>query len=198
MAYDAVFVTGAPAAGKSVLLRALEKRVSPMRTVEFGRLIAARLKARGENFSHEELRRESANVIAASDIAELDVQVIEEIAESLRSQHVVIASHAVTHESYGVRVTAFSQHSLARLPLKAVVVLQAPPEVLLDRLVSGDKGRMWKTADQARRLQDLQTTVGLTYGVICGCPVYVFDSNAAPEELADTVLASLRRDRILI
>lgn len=45
--HQAVLVTGAPAVGKTTLLKELEARDSPVKVVEFGRLIGDRLKAQG-------------------------------------------------------------------------------------------------------------------------------------------------------
>lgn len=174
----------------------LEARISPVQVVEFGRLIGARLKAQGREASTDQLRSQSARIVSAQDVAALDTEVVEEIAGWLTENHVLIASHAVTHEEYGVRVTAFSQQNLAKLPLSAIVVLQPPPEVLVARVESNSQGRTWHTSEQAQRLQSLQTALALTYGVVCGCPVYVFDVEMNPNDLADEVLSALQSDGI--
>jgi adenylate kinase len=197
MNHHAVLITGAPAAGKSTLLEDLESRVSPVRTVEFGRLIAALLRSRGQDLSHSELRKQSAQVVSSRDVAELDAQVADDISEWLRESHVIIASHAVTHEQYGARVTAFSQETLVRLPLSAIVVLQAPPHVLVTRAKAKGKGRTWETMDEAERLQALQTTLALSYGMFCGCPVYVIDSDRSRQHTSDAVLGALQADGML-
>lgn len=192
--YQAIFVTGAPAVGKTTLLKELETRVSPVKVVEFGRLIADRLRVRGREVGHDELRSQSARIVSPQVVAALDAEIAKEIVDWLAESHVVIASHAVTHEDYGVRVTAFSEKNLAKIPLSAVVVLQAPADVLLARVEADGRGRMWKTLDQARRLQALQTALALTYGVVCGCPVYVIAADKPPTDLVAVVLGALQRD----
>jgi len=196
--FHAVLVTGAPAAGKSALLSELRKRTVPIHAVEFGQLIASRLKAQGRDLSHSELRERSAQVVSPHVVASLDAAVADDISSWLQQSHVVIASHAVTHEDYGVRITAFSHETLSRLPLSAIVVLQAPPEVLVERVKTKEDGRTWNTPRQAQRLQDLQSTLALTYGVACGCPVYIFDSTLPTPELADAVLAALQANGFLM
>ena len=198
MVFDRVLVTGAPASGKSTLLGELESQVSPIKVVEFGRLIAVKLRERDHILSHSELRSQSAKVVTANDVASLDHMLASEINAWSRESHVVIASHAVTHESYGVRVTAFSQEALSNLKLSAVVVLQAPAETLLSRVAAKDEGRLWRTANQAERLQSLQSALALIYGVVCGCPVYVFDSDRVLQDLATDVLEALHGDGFLI
>lgn len=197
MTYQAVLVTGAPATGKSTLLKELRRQISNVHTVEFGQLIAARLAARGQKLSHSELRTQSAQVVSPQDVAELDEAVVDDIALELQHRHVVIASRAVTHEQYGNRVTAFSDRTLRRLPLSAIVVLQVPAAELLARIEVDDKGRKWRTIDQAIRLQNLQTSLALTYAVFCGCPVYIIDGSAPAIEVAGHVVAALQGDGIL-
>lgn len=182
--YQAVYVTGAPASGKSTLIRHLAGLVTPLKTMEYGDRLLWSLRRDHPELTREELRARSADLVTANVVARLDEELADALPTWLMTTHVVISSHAVTHERYGVRVTPYSQRVLERLPLAAIVVLHAPSTELLRRSTQAPEGRSWHTAEQADRLQRLQTDVALQYGMVCGCPVFVIDTCDDPLTLA--------------
>lgn len=137
--------------------------------------------------TRDDLRARSAELVTASTIATLDDVLAEDLPGWLTETHVMIGSHAVTYEHYGVRVTAYSQRVLERLPLSAIVALHCPPQELMRRATEMPEGRLWRTVEEADRLQRLQTSLALQYGVICGCPVYIVDTMDNPAALARQV-----------
>ena len=187
MSYQAVFVTGAPAAGKSTLVRELAPLVTPLKVVEYGTLLLERLRETLPDLTHDELRSRSAEVVSASSIANVDETLVRRLPAWLTETHVVIGSHAVTHEHYGVRVAPYTQRMLERLPLSAVVALYCPPQELLRRVADKPEGRRWRTHEEAERMQQLQISLAMMYGVLCGCPTYIVDTVDDPAALAQRV-----------
>ncbi len=165
--YQAVFITGAPAAGKSTLIQQLAQLVAPLKIMEYGDRLLDYLRREHPALTRDELRARSAELVNASAIANLDDALADDLPAWLATTHVAIGSHAVTHERYGVRVTAYAQRVLERLPLAAIVVLQASPQELLRRVGDAPEGRRWRTVEEADRLQRLQTDLALQYGIIC-------------------------------
>lgn len=187
MGYQAVFITGAPAAGKSTLIRELTTLVTPLRAMEYGDRLLAYLQRTQPNLTHEDLRAQSSKLVPADTIAALDNALAEDLPSWLTETHVAIGSHAVTHEHYGVRVTAYTQRVLERLPLSAIIALHCPPQELVRRAAGKPEGRLWRGVEEADQLQRLQISLALQYGVICGCPVYIIDTIDDPTTLAGQV-----------
>ena len=68
--YEVVYLTGAPAAGKSSLSRAIRRMVTPLEVWEFGERLTAHLnQGSGTTMSQEDLRRESARAATPADVA---------------------------------------------------------------------------------------------------------------------------------
>lgn len=189
--YQAMYVTGAPASGKTTLIKNLAEIVSPLKPMEYGDRLLEFLQRDIPTLTRDELRARSAELVTPATIAQLDTKLLDSLPSILESTHVVMGSHAVTHESFGVRVTAFSQRDLDRLPLSAVVVLDCPPAQLVERIAAKSSGRTWSTVEEAERLQRLQITLALQYGVVCGCPVFVIDAGDEPKQLANKVRSAL-------
>jgi adenylate kinase len=76
-----VYLTGAPAAGKSSTAHALKERVQPLEVWEFGDRLRQHLGQTSPTISQEDLRRESGRVITPADVATVDRQLIVYAAE---------------------------------------------------------------------------------------------------------------------
>jgi adenylate kinase len=125
-------------------------------------------------------------VVAPEDVKNLDERLITEVSELRHRSDVLIDSHAVTRESFGFRAIPFSLRQLGRLSLDGVLALRCDPETAVSRIAVNSEGRRGVTAELAREHQLLQQAVGMSYGIACGCPVYVLDSEAMDEsELAE-------------
>lgn len=178
-----IYLTGAPAAGKSSTAHALKERVRPLEVWEFGDRLRQHLSQTAPTISQEDLRRESARVITPADVAAVDRQLVEWTAKIRGSSHVVIDSHPVTKERYGFRVTPYSLADFARLAPTRIWVLYCSPEVTLDRIGSDAAGRPMITLEEARMHMQMQASVAITYGMSLGMPVHFFDSARDREDL---------------
>jgi adenylate kinase len=198
MSYQAILLTGAPASGKSTLAANLQSHIQPLKVISFSDLIMAQKRSIYPNLSHDELRTLSAKLVSPQDVFSLDSVIAENLVAWLNGTNVIIDSHAVTHETYGVRITAFNRNTLERMNLSAVVVLYCPPKELLRRIKQQSGGRQINTITQADRIQQLQVSLAQMYGILCGCPVFVVDSSIRSEELMDIVMRILQKSRVFL
>lgn len=110
-----IYLTGAPAAGKSSTTRLLAERIPNLLVWEYGARLTSYLKSRSLVRSQDEVRAHSAAVVTPADIVEVDKLLLEFIEEHRHENPIIIDSHPVTKESYGFRITAFSVEQIVRL-----------------------------------------------------------------------------------
>ncbi len=183
--YQVIYLTGAPAAGKSSLGKRLQQLVSPLEVWEFGERLTAYLnRSSGKTLAQEDLRSRSSQVITPEAVAAVDEELITFVEASRQTQHVIIDSHPVTKESYGFRVTPFSLQRFAKLRPTQIWMLYTEPGVTMARIENDSRGRPQVSSEDARMHTFLQSSVAITYGMSLGLPVYFFDSSGDPEMLA--------------
>jgi adenylate kinase len=182
--YDVIYMTGAPAAGKSSAAKRLAQRVPGLEVWEFGERLTARLRQRlAGSLEQTELREKSASLATPEDVAEVDRSLIGFVAEKRLRVPVLIDSHPVTKETFGYRVTPFGVNDLLKLRPTQVWVLYTDPEVTIDRIARDPQGRPAITLEQARMHTQLQASVACTYGIVASLPVHFFDSSRSTSEL---------------
>lgn len=185
IAYHVVYLTGAPAAGKSSFTRALSKLVSPLAVFEYGEQLTNHLnEQRLLGVSQATVREKSASIVTARDIEELDERLISFVDSTRAHSHVIIDSHAVTRESYGFRITPFSLAKWHRLGATMIVGLFTPPAVTLERIHERPDGRRAVSEWEAGFHTALQAGVAQTYAVSLGRPLYLYDSSAQLDTIA--------------
>lgn len=188
-----IYLTGAPAAGKSSTARILAQRAD-IELWEYGARLTEHCQQRSGGISdQEDLRAKSSILVTPEDVQEVDRRLIDFVTEKRKSQHVMVDSHPVTKEVYGYRVTAFSQVQITRLNPDEIWVLYADPELTRDRIQADAGGRPMPSEEEARTHTQTQMSVATTYGIMVGCPVYMFDTGQAREHLIDLLLARLAK-----
>lgn len=192
MSFKTVYVTGAPAAGKSSTMRLLERRVGGIQIWEYGERLTRYIQEKGVALTDQtELREKSAQVVGPEDIAALDKQLVTWTRTTRKTAHAVIDSHPVTKEAYGFRVTAFSKEKIAQLQPDEIWLFYASPEVTIDRIRKKADGRPIITIEEARMHTSSQAAVATTYGILCGCPVYMVDTDRDQAELINMLAGRL-------
>ncbi|HEY1751001.1 MAG TPA: ATP-binding protein [Caulobacteraceae bacterium] len=179
-----IYLTGAPAAGKSSTLRRLLEVRPDIAGWEYGARLTEYVRGRGESMaSQDELRSRSAGVITPDDVDAIDQQLLAFVASRRASQHVVIDTHAVTKEAYGFRITPFSAADVQRLDPDEIWMLYVSAELTRRRIANDPAGRPQITLEEAQTHTALQGAVAASYGILVGKPVYLFDGTVTPEEL---------------
>ena len=187
--FEVVYLTGAPAAGKSTVSRALQERISPLAVFEYGQRLTQYLSRSDAGLTQDQIREKSARVVRPEDVEAVDRELLDFVAAERTRSHVLVDSHAVTKESYGFRITAFHIDGIRRLAPTRICMLYTPPEVAMRRIEEDAAGRPTITAWEAQFHTDLQASVAATYAVGLGVPMYLIDSSAP----LDAVVVQLAR-----
>lgn len=176
--FQVVYVTGAPASGKSTLVNALRRRRTNVEILIYSDLLITQLQTRlTRKLTHSDIRRQSAKLITPDDVMAVDKYVLQQVAQLRKSRHVFLDTHAVTKERYGYRVTPFSFRQLERLKPTILICLYTTPYVTRERIRSNPMGRPKVTGFEAGYHTALQSSLILTYAVWLGVPVYFVDSS---------------------
>lgn len=184
--FKTVYLTGAPASGKSSTVAALAKVVQPLEVWEYGSRLTAYIQERDSGLkSQSELRALSAGIVRPEDVNALDERLITFVEQNRSSSHIIIDSHPVTKEIYGFRITAFSHRQLFKLNPDEIWFLFVSPEITVERISKNAEGRPLISPEEARMHTHLQSSVAASYGVALGCPVYLFDSGGSQDELVE-------------
>jgi adenylate kinase len=192
--YKVIYLTGAPASGKSSLTRRLTKLVDPLAIFEYGtRLTEYVNRNRGDSLDQSKLREKSSSLVSPADVEAVDAELIDFVARERVRSHVIIDSHAVTKESFGYRVTAYSLDRFALLEPTQIWTLYTSPEIAIDRISNDAQGRPAISIEEARLHTHLQSTVAIAYGMKLGVPVYFFDASRKLEDLSTDLAARLNR-----
>jgi adenylate kinase len=188
--FPIIYLTGAPATGKSTLSRNMAARVPDLIVFTYSeelRRVLARDNAAGQ-LTEDSIRELSAKVVTAEHVAQLDRELIARADESRKRAPFLIDSHPVTKEDFGFRVTAFSMETLKALSPDIVLCLYTEPDVVIERIARDAMGRPTVTEFEAAMHTQLQTGIAAQYGVLTGKAVYFLDSSVGTDELADLAI----------
>jgi adenylate kinase len=184
MTHQVLYLTGAPASGKSTLATAL--KAQGLASWDYGAELLKRVAAaRGRTYA--ELRGDSAAMITAEDVAKTDGDLVGWVAEERQRRHVVIDTHAVTREPFGFRVTPFSTERIVSLAPTALLCLYLDPEVARHRIASKPEGRLGVSTFEAGLHAGMQASVVVAYSIAVGVPAYMVDASGSPESLVKWV-----------
>lgn len=179
-----VYLTGAPAAGKSTTLQQLRGLVNDIEIWEYARRLADYIGSkRSQQVSHSELRSGSATIVSPKDIVAVDMLLLNYVTAARGKKHIIIDSHPVTKEDYGFRCTPFSQKQIKAIRPDEIWTLYADPITTIERVKAHGGGRKQVNEEEARMHTLLQANIATNYGISAGCPVYFFDSGSDQDSL---------------
>ncbi len=189
-----IYLTGAPAAGKSSTLRMLQEAEPSIFRYEYGAELTKFIQERGTVVANQdELRARSAQVVRPEDIDALDNILLDQVDNLRGKRPVIIDSHPVTKETYGFRVTAFAQEKVQRLRPDEIWVLYTAPSVMRERIRRVPGGRPMVTEEEARMHTSTQVSVAVSYGIMTGSPVYLFDTDQDQALIVSSLLERLSK-----
>ena len=191
-----IYLTGAPATGKSTLCANLVNQGFPITVFSYSQLLRDHVNQRNNSsFDEIDVRKHSAGIITREDVDQVDSFLIAEVDRLRGTNNVLIDSHAVTKEAYGFRVTSFSASQLNRLKPDAIICLYATSEVIASRIRDNAAGRPLPSDFELSMHVHLQSGLATQYAFTQECSLYLMNSEVEPEELANRVhvLAKLER-----
>ena len=193
MPFKTIYLTGAPATGKSSTVKRLKGLVQPLEVWEYGARLSSYIQERDANLKDQaDLRAKSAGIVSPQDIEAVDGRLLAFIDEKRDSSHIIVDTHPVTKEGYGFRITAFSLQQVQRLNPDEVWVLYTAPEVALERIGNDAQGRPEISLEEARMHTLVQSSVAATYGIAAGRPVYLFDTDRSQDAVVEQLSKRLK------
>jgi adenylate kinase len=183
-----IYVTGAPATGKSTLCRTLSAAPAIRSFCYSERLRDHVNRQAGIDLNEADVRRQSAQVITSNHVDEVDA-LLQAEADACRasSEHLLIDSHPVTKEDYGFRVTPFKLQRLLDLKIDHLICLYADPKVMAQRIELDAQGRPLPSDFELAVHVNLQASVAATYSILTGQPCHLLDSSIDRMQLVQQV-----------
>lgn len=173
-----IYLTGAPATGKSSICNAISELDMQVRIFSYSAMLRETVTMRtAKSLDALEIRRHSAAIVTRQDVQTTDELLVREVAAARQSHHVIVDSHPVTKEAYGFRVTAVTVEQLQALSPDAIVCTYTPTEELERRFHADPEGRALSSPYELDMHVRLQATVAVQYGIISGKPSYFLDTS---------------------
>lgn len=184
-----IYLTGAPATGKSSLSARLAVHVPGLCVLSYSALLRDYISQRiGDTIDEVGIREKSARIVTREDVAAVDQWLIEEVRTKRDDQHIVIDSHPITKESFGFRITPFTLTQLKELNPDVVICAYAAPSVIADRIRKDAAGRpLPNNFDLALHIE-LQAMLATQYAFLLERNCYLLNSDAPLEELVQRFL----------
>lgn len=183
-AYPLVYLTGAPATGKTSVADYLRTTYGA-RAFSYGQALRDHASLRG--ISHEDLRDQSSNVVTAELIAELDASLPMLLAGWREVGPVVIDSHAVTSEVWGLRALPYSPDALTAIGISQIVCLIADGETLFGRIRAEPDGRRADDPWKLEQLNNTQLALSAAYAHTLGLGLSAIDARLSRNDVCRAV-----------
>ncbi|MEP6020382.1 MAG: AAA family ATPase [Paracoccaceae bacterium] len=178
MTNKTIYMTGAPAAGKSTLATSLVRAFENVEVFEYGSRMSRWLstKADTENdVKQEELRSGTDHFVTRTDICRINAEMDAWIHERSSYSHLIIDSHQVTIEEFGLIYEPFAKEELSALRIDEIWVIDVDPSIAIDRIARDPKGRTLPNEHTALMHSISQMSVATAYGAMKCVPVVVMD-----------------------
>lgn len=187
-----IYLTGAPATGKTTLARNLSKLVPQLHVFSYSQELREYVRRRtGVALSEQEVRAHSGTVITRDDVRAVDQLLVDTVKRYRRNCSILIDSHAVTKENFGFRATPFSPDALRELAPDSILCLYLEGQVAHSRIKHKPMGRPIPSIGELNFNCQLQAAIAIQYGVMLGVPVFLVDSSVPEDELTKRVLEIL-------
>jgi len=184
LAHKIIYLTGAPATGKSTLTENLSQQLPDAVVFTYSKELLDCVQRRTKLIStQDDLRRESAKIITREDVQAVDSQLVALVNSNRGQRTVVVDSHPVTIEEFGFRVTPFTKKQLGGLAPDVIVCLYASPETIIERISKNAAGRPMPLRYEIDLHTQLQCQVASIYAMETGASLYYLNSSCSPDNL---------------
>lgn len=170
-------ITGIPGAGKTTIVDYIKTQYN-VNIVRYGMVLFNRVKERFPDLTYEEFKGNAKKLLVTSDRIFADQEVIREVNRARVSEDVLIESHGVNYDEFGIRIDPYKDISeLRSISLSAIIFVYTAPANISCRVAKKTEGREAFSLDQLKSISSLQQQLSITYAVISGCPMWVIDNN---------------------
>lgn len=191
-----IYLTGAPATGKSTLTENLAESHSDTSIFTYSKeLLKIVRKREGHIATQDDLRQHSASVITHEDVLAVDLRLLDLLKKTRDKQNIVIDSHPVTIENYGFRITPFSKEQIQGLKPDIIVCLYAGADTISMRILENPAGRPVPTDFELDLHTQLQCQVASIYALETGARLFMLDASATKNELLRTFIKVTKMDQ---
>lgn len=182
-----IYLTGAPATGKTTLCRYLEQRIPGLQHIAYRDLLMAHVADRYRNLTIETLREAPSQFVTRADVDATDRKLIGIVAELRKQKHVLVDSHPMSKEPYGFRITPFTPKQISLLAPDVIVCLYADPAEISRRIRANAEGRPVPSEFELSLQITQQASVATQYAYTLGKACHILNSAMAVEELGKAV-----------
>lgn len=196
MKHKVIYMTGAPAAGKTTLSAELMLLIPGLLVFEYGKEMTTHLGKKDsvqKNISQDQLKSGIENFVDQQDIDIVDQSMIDLSNERRATNHVLIDSHHVTKEEYGFRASVFSKDKLIQLAPDEIWILYTDPATTIERIEKKSEGRPMISGFEAEMHTFLQAGLAMNYSAIAGIPAFFFDTGINKEIILKNLCARLEK-----
>lgn len=184
-----IYLTGAPATGKSTLTVDLVAQADQVTVFTYSKELARVTSARAGSVTQNDMREQSAKLITRADVEVVDAELVQRARQFKESGgYLVIDSHPVTIETFGFRVTPFTKEMLQQLAPDVIVCLYADAETLTARIEADAAGRPLPPRRELDRHVDLQCQIASIYAIETGASLYFLDASKPRAEVLSNFL----------
>jgi adenylate kinase len=185
-----IYLTGAPATGKSTLCRNLKVAVPSIAVFSYSEELRNHVRARMRLgiLTSDEIRGQSAQLVTRADVAEVDARLLQFVAQQRGERPILIDSHPVTKEAFGFRIAPFTSSELSALAPDVILCLYLDSAEVAVRIKVAPMGRPLPTPFELDLHNHLQANIAVQYGLLLNRPVYLLNSAVGEAALAEAAL----------
>lgn len=182
-----IYLTGAPATGKTTLCTHLALSVPDFQHIAYRDLLMAHVAGRCGAVTVEGLREAPSRIITRADVDTTDRKLVDMVAEMRKDKHILVDSHPMSKEPYGFRITPFTPDQIAALNPDVIVCLYAEPSEIARRIGADAGGRPLPSEFELSMHVTLQATVAAEYAYTLGKACHLLNGAMPVEELGKAI-----------
>ncbi len=127
-------------------------------------------------------------MVTRADVAEVDAKLLQFVEQQRGKRPILIDSHPVTKETFGFRITPFSNAELRALAPDVILCLYLDGAQVAARIKASPMGRPLPTQFELDLHNHLQASVAVQYALVLDKPVYLLDSSVGESALVQSAL----------
>ena len=175
--YKSIYLTGAPATGKSTIANLLRKENHKIKVFEYGKEMAKHLSAKyKENIEQSTMKSGTESLVTEYDVDTVNEIMKHFIDENITNYNVIIDTHQITKEAFGFKLKAFSIEQLNSLVIDEIWVLYCDSKIIKERKTKKSGGRPISEDFESDFHSVSQSNLAILYSMIKNVPIYFFNS----------------------